>query len=109
MIKEEQIRQKRIDEITTKIEAVLRKYPVRKAGLFGSVLTDKFDNEKSDVDLALEVDFSNDFTFFDYAGMSLDLEKKVGKKIDLMRIEAVKGELSQYILPNIKYFYDTNE
>jgi len=105
--KEKEI-QKRIDYIIPKIEAVLRKYPVRKAGLFGSVLRDDFKPEESDIDIALDMDMKG-IDLFEYAHLMVLLEESIGTKVDLMQVNSVRKELAPYILPNIQYFYDTNK
>ncbi|MDK2772466.1 MAG: nucleotidyltransferase domain-containing protein [Flavobacterium sp.] len=70
--------------------------PVLKAYLFGSYATDSA-TEKSDVDVLVELDYSQRIGF-QFVQMKLDLEKMLGKQVDLVSTNAV----SKYIKPHIE-------
>ena len=76
-----------------KITAFLAKKPVLKAYLFGSYGRGE-GNERSDVDLLVELDYSQPVGW-DFIQMQLDLEELLGKKVDLV---SARG-LSKYIQP----------
>lgn len=80
-----------------KIISLCRKYRVAKLWVFGSILTSRF-TESSDVDFS--VDFDSDAinkegldwadTFFDFM---YDLEKVIGRKVDLICDDAVTNPI----------------
>lgn len=63
-----------------------RKYKVKTLSVFGSILTDRF-NEESDVDLLVNFD-TTDHEEWDYVTNYLDfqeaLERLLGRKVDLV-------------------------
>lgn len=79
-----------------KIVALCKKYRVAKLWVFGSILSDRF-NEESDVDLSVNFDeeaLKNENmdwadTFFDFMH---DLEHLFGRKIDLVCDDAVSNK-----------------
>lgn len=74
-------------------QEVLRKYRVKRIGLFGSYATGK-QTSKSDIDFL--VDFAEP-TFDNFMGLSFHLERLFKKKIDLI----TEGSLSPYIKPYV--------
>jgi predicted nucleotidyltransferase len=65
--------------------------PIRRLSVFGSVLTDRF-NEESDIDLLVELLPGARVGYLAMAGMELQLCEIVGRKVDLRTPE----ELSRY-------------
>lgn len=57
------------------------KYKLKKLGLFGSVLTDKFD-ENSDIDIIIE---QQNPDMFELVTIKNELEKLLGKPVDIVR------------------------
>lgn len=74
-------------------------YNVSKIGLFGSITTDQF-GDKSDVDIL--VDFSK-VPGWEYFDLIEFLEKKLGRKIDLVTMNALKPKLKDRILSEVNY------
>jgi len=79
----------------------VRKYKVKRIGLFGSYLRGE-QKKDSDIDILIEFDenaFDSNFTgYFDnYMELKAFLEKILDKKIDLLTVEMI----SPYIQPNI--------
>lgn len=76
-----------------RIIALCKKYKVSKLFVFGSILTDKF-NENSDVDLLVDFDRSQ-IDLLDYAdnffGFQFALEKLFNRKVDITENSAVKN------------------
>ena len=68
--------------------------------LFGSFARGE-ENPESDVDIL--VNFKKPISLFDHAGIELDLENKIGKKVDLV----TEKSLSKYIRPFIMKELDT--
>jgi len=79
------------------IKDYFQNLPVKSVYLFGSYAENK-QTESSDIDLLVDVDYSKSkISLLDFIGWKLDLEKLVGKKIDLIPQDGV----SKYIQPFI--------
>ena len=76
-----------------KIIDICKRFHVRKLWVFGSILTNRF-NDKSDVDLCVDFDKSR-IDIFDYADNFFDfqyaLEEIFGRKVDITEDGAVKN------------------
>lgn len=76
-----------------KIIELCKKFHVRRLWVFGSILTNRF-NDKSDVDLCVDFDKSK-VDLFDYADNFFDfqyaLEDILGRKIDITEDSAVRN------------------
>ena len=81
-----------------------RKYKVKTLAVFGSVLTDRF-NEASDIDLL--VDFNSEIDHNNYAdnffGFYHALKSLFGRDIDLVDENAVKNPYFKQELDETKY------
>lgn len=66
--------------IKERVTSVCKKYPIRKAYLFGSYARGEA-TEKSDVDIRIEGNFKS---FFTLGGIYSDLEDALGTEIDLL-------------------------
>ena len=84
-----------IEEIKKKAIPVFKQYGVEYAGVFGSVARGE-DNEKSDIDLLVEIKKS--IGIYEFIGLQQELEKILGKKVDLVS----KGAINKYIKPYIE-------
>ncbi len=73
---------------------VLRKYSVSSLGIFGSVARNK-PGKKRDLDIIVE--FKKP-TFNNYFGLKEYLEKKTGRKTDLLCRDAIKPAVKKSIL-----------
>ena len=85
-----------------KIYELCRKYKVKTLSVFGSILTDRF-NDESDVDLLVDFEpFDPDNLEFDYVTNYIDLveslENLLGRKVDLV-IES--GLRNKYFIANL--------
>lgn len=82
------------DKYKSTISELCKKYKVRNLALFGSVLTDRF-NDNSDIDMLVNFDTTNheewDYVtnFFDFQDA---LEKLLGRKVDLVVEKAMKNK-----------------
>ncbi len=79
-----------------KITGFCQQNPIAKLSLFGSILRDDF-NSESDVDMLVEFIPGSKITYFDLAGMEIELTEIVGQKVDLR----TPGELSRYFRQNV--------
>lgn len=82
--------------MTKRIVPVLRKTPVTKAYLFGSMARGEAD-ETSDIDVLVE-DPEFSLSLFDLAGLVHDLSEVCGRKVDVVPRDSV----SKYIRPNVE-------
>lgn len=93
---------KLIENNLQKIIDLCQKYKVYKLFVFGSALTDKF-NEQSDIDLV--VDFK-DVNLADYADNYFDfkeaLSKLLGRNIDLLEDKGVRNPVLRKNIDNTK-------
>ncbi|ODS41952.1 MAG: hypothetical protein MSIBF_00930 [Candidatus Altiarchaeales archaeon IMC4] len=85
----------KIEEIKGGITAVLKKHGVKKAALFGSYARGE-DTPKSDIDLLVE--FKGRKSLLDLAGLSIELEDKMGKKFDVLTYNSLHPLLKDRIL-----------
>lgn len=73
------------------IAALCRQYGVRRLVVFGSAVTDKFDEATSDIDFLVE--FADDLAgrFEAYFGLKEDLEALLGRPVDLVSTVALEN------------------
>ncbi len=81
--------------IKPKVVKILRVYGVKKAGIFGSYARGE-QGKKSDIDIL--VDVPDRVTLYEFIGIKLDLEEKLGKKVDLVEYKTIRPELRKAIL-----------
>ncbi|MEI7961797.1 MAG: nucleotidyltransferase family protein [archaeon] len=86
---------KKVEELKKKIIPILKKNGVIKAGIFGSYVRGN-SNKKSDVDLLVE--FKKKPGLFDFIGIKIELEEKIGKKVDLLTYDSIYPMLRERIL-----------
>ena len=85
------MRLERISLTKEKIAEFCRRNHIKRFAYFGSILQDDFRLD-SDVDVLVIFDKSVPITFFDVAGMEIELSEMIGRKVDLR----TPGDLSQY-------------
>jgi hypothetical protein len=74
----------KIEEVKADIERVCRRLAVKRVGLFGSALEERF-CERSDVDVLVVFESGEDIDFFDeYFELKEQLEKIFGREVDLV-------------------------
>jgi uncharacterized protein len=75
------------------IRALAREYGVLRLEVFGSVCTDEFDPERSDVDFLVE--YPKDYEFGPWVGKLFALERAlatvVGRRVDLVMTGALRN------------------
>ena len=84
-----------LEEIKGKIKPVLRKYDVSKASFFGSVTRGEA-TEQSDIDLLVK--FEGDKSLLDLAGLKIELEGLLGRKVDVLTYDSLHPLLKDRIL-----------
>ncbi len=82
---------KLIENNIQKIVALCKKYKVNKLFVFGSILTDRF-NEDSDVDLVISFNKAEVSGYFDnYFDFKYSLEELFGREVDLLEEQTIKN------------------
>lgn len=87
-----------IENYTTTLKILCQQHKVKSLYAFGSVLTNGF-NEKSDIDLVVDIDSSDPFEYADnYFNLKFALQDLFKRPIDLLENKAIKN---QFIRDNI--------
>ncbi|UCE66738.1 MAG: nucleotidyltransferase family protein [Candidatus Zixiibacteriota bacterium] len=86
-----------VESMKTAISATLEKYGVIKAALFGSAVRDEA-TEESDIDLLVE--FEEGRSLLDLAGLKLELERLLNRKVDVVTYRSLHPLLKDRILSN---------
>ncbi len=74
---------------------LLKKNDVSQAGIFGSVARGE-ETKRSDIDILIK--FKKRKSIFEVAGLELELEKKLKRKVDLITYNSLSPFLKQRIL-----------
>jgi len=84
-----------MEEIKRKILPILKRYGIKRAGLFGSCVRGEMKKD-SDIDLLVEIE--KDISLLDFVGLKLEIEEALGKKVDLVEYKMIKSLLKERIL-----------
>ena len=95
----------KIKQILTKQSKLYRKYGLTFVGLFGSGARGGL-SVKSDVDILFDYPMNKPPSFFQLAKLKNELEKILGRKVDLVSKKAIKPEFYRYIVNDIQKVYD---
>lgn len=76
---------------TEAIRRACERYGVERLRVFGSVLTDLFDPETSDVDFLVAFRPERENLFHDYFDLKFELERIVGRGVDLVVERSVRN------------------
>lgn len=79
----------------------IKKYGVRRIGLFGSYIRDEQGTD-SDIDVLVEFEKGKK-TFDNYMDLKFFLEELFERKVDLVVSEAMKPDLKPYIMGGVRY------
>ena len=85
-----------LDEVKEKAVPILRKAGIKRAGVFGSVVRGDA-TEKSDVDFLYEVG-DHLLSLFDLVDLRDELEKTLGREVDLVSYKYIHPLLREDIL-----------
>lgn len=89
--------------IKKKILPILKRQGVTRAALFGSVAKGEA-RKSSDIDIL--VNLTKDKTLLDLAGLKLELEERLGKKVDVLTYNGIYPLLKDRILNEQKIIYE---
>lgn len=84
-----------IDQFKKTLIGVLKRHDVKKAALFGSVVRGEA-TEESDIDLLVE--FEGRKSLLDLAGLQLELQEALRKKVDVLTYKSLHPLLKERIL-----------
>lgn len=83
-----------LEYIKKKIRPILRKYGIKKAGIFGS--SARGESVVNDLDLLVKID--KKISLLEFIGIQQELEDELGMKVDLVEYDAIKPALKDDIL-----------
>jgi predicted nucleotidyltransferase len=72
------------------LAAFCRKWKIARLELFGSVLRDDFDPDRSDIDFLVTFEDDAPWTAFDHIHIQDDLASLLGRSVDLISREAIE-------------------
>ncbi|MBI1826989.1 MAG: nucleotidyltransferase domain-containing protein [Planctomycetes bacterium] len=81
-----------IDAQRSELEALCRKYHVRRLEVFGSAADGTFDPARSDIDFLVDFfPFKSGTAFDTYFGLLEDIEALLERRIDLVDLESIRN------------------
>ena len=93
-----------LEKYQQKITGICQKYRVRRLSIFGSALTDHF-NESSDIDFLIELEGTAD-GIKRYMNVKFELEELFARPVDLVMPRAIRNSrIKEYIFSNIRTVY----
>ena len=84
-----------LQDIKGKMLPILKRYDVCRAALFGSAASGEA-TEDSDIDLL--VSFEGEKSLLDLAGLKIELEELLGRKVDVLTYDSIHPLLKERIL-----------
>ena len=84
-------------DMNQKIASYLKTQPIEKAWLFGSYSRGEA-TRKSDVDILVQFSPGSRISLFDHAGMMVDLQELLKKKVDLVE----EGQLCDFAIDSVE-------
>ena len=87
-----------IRRLRPQIMRLARQYRARKVSVFGSCARGEM-SEDSDIDFL--VDFEEEYSLLDIAGLLVGLEDLLGRKVDVIDRPSLREELKPYVLKDM--------
>ena len=87
-----------LENIKSLIRPILKKYGIKKAGIFGS--SARGESVINDLDLLVKID--KKISLLEFIGIQQELEDTLGMKVDLVEYDAIKPALKDEILQDEK-------
>jgi hypothetical protein len=84
-----------VQNIAERIVPILRRRGIRKAGVFGSIVRGE-DSDQSDIDVLVEL--PRGLSLLDFVSIKLELERTLGRKVDLIEYAGLKPRIRERIL-----------
>jgi predicted nucleotidyltransferase len=92
-----------IREVQLKINPILKQFGVKRAAVFGS-LAKGTSTQSSDIDLMVEL--YEPLGLLQFARLNYLLEDALQKKVDLVKVSALKPGFRKSIMENAQYIYE---
>lgn len=89
------MRPEKLGEIKNKIYPILKRYGVAKASIFGSYVREE-ETIESDIDILVE--FSAEKSLLDLAGLKIELEEALARKVDVLTYKSLHPLIKDGIL-----------
>jgi len=89
-------------KLYSEIVEFLKSKGATKVAVFGSYVRDE-ETPESDIDVV--VDFKDPITLFDFAGYQIELQDKIGKKVDLVMEGGMNPLIEKYVKKDIIVLY----
>ena len=83
-----------LENVKKNIRPILKKYGIKKAGIFGSLA--RSESIVNDLDLLVKID--KKISLLEFIGIQQELEDKLGMKVDLVEYDAIKPALKDEIM-----------
>lgn len=93
-----------LDDKLPQISEICRRHGVRELLLFGSALGPDF-SPASDFDFLVEFLPEKKMDLFEYAGMQIELEELLGRKVDLVSRRGLKPRIREGVLSQARTVY----
>ena len=91
-----------LDEYKSSVVEFCRQNGVRSLYVFGSVLTDRF-NEKSDIDLVVDIDAFDPLIYADsYFNLKFALQDLLKRPVDLLEAKAIRNSFMREHIDSTK-------
>jgi predicted nucleotidyltransferase len=87
-----------LENIKSLIKPILKKYGIKKAGIFGS--SARGESVVNDLDLLVKIE--KKISLLEFIGIQQELEDTLGMKVDLVEYDAIKPALKDQILQDEK-------
>jgi predicted nucleotidyltransferase len=94
----------RLDDKLPQIAEICRRHGVRELALFGSALGPHF-RADSDIDFLVEFLPDKKIDLFEYAGMQIELEELLERKVDLVSKRGLKPLIREDVLSRTRTVY----
>lgn len=94
----------KIEEVQKKISPIMAKYGIKRAAVFGSVSRGE-SRPDSDIDLLVELG-DEQMGLFKYSRFIEEVEKSLGRKVDIVTNNSINKFIKPYILPELKTIYE---
>jgi len=84
-----------LKKLKNKTLPIFRRYGVSNAGVFGSYARGEM-NKESDIDFSVEIK-NDDLSLLDFIGMKQEVEKTLGREVDIVEYSALKPSFQEKI------------
>lgn len=88
-----------LEEVKYKIIPILKRYDVNRAAFFGSFVRGE---QKEDSDIDILVEFKSEKSLLDLAGLKIELEEALGRRVDVLTYNSLHPLLRDRILQEQK-------